>query len=128
MGRRPALPQPRGTQPSPPNQINNGENKINNDTSEEATPIPALKELSIERSRSGSARSRCSATKTGQVNTVGVDAHRCDLLLETLDGLLKDDAVAVFTSSRHAHQQGLVHHSPGLNSNLIFHRAPVMLG
>jgi hypothetical protein len=36
--------------------------------------------------------------KRGQVTTVGVDGHRDDLLLETLVGLLKVHAVAVFTS------------------------------
>ena len=36
--------------------------------------------------------------QAGQVNSVVVGGHRDDLLLETLDGLLKDHAVAVFTS------------------------------
>ena len=50
-----------------------------------------------------------------QVNRVGVDGHRGDSFSRTSQGLLKDHAVAVATSGRHAHIGPVVHHARGLN-------------
>ena len=51
----------------------------------------------------------------GQVNRVGVDGHRGDSFSRAFAGLLKDHAVAVAMSRRHAQDRPVVHHARGLN-------------
>lgn len=59
-----------------------------------------------------------------QVTGAGVDGHRGVPFSRALAGLLKDHAVAVLASGRHAHFGPVVHHVSGLNVTHKLHSAP----
>src|SRR3954469_5880031 len=69
----------------------------------------------MHRSRSGSARSKCSAMNVGRSIELGSTVIVVISFSRAFAGLLKDHAVAVAMSGRHAHTGPVLHHVPGLN-------------
>src|SRR4051812_47091877 len=70
---------------------------------------------SIDRSRSGSARAKCSAMNAGRSIELGSTVIVVISFSRAFAGLLKDHAVAVTVSGPHAHNGPVVHHVRGLN-------------